>query len=290
MSGCTLRSQPHDKIWNPGRNGATSGATECPGGDEGEGGIADSQSTHMSMQFRGELGIRSITGFAHMQTPEVEKLMMIPGTVLAHMQTLDKGDSGMRFGKEIAHTQAPVEEDIALRFRTAEPPRESKEATSPDVRVRSSGVEHSVKCAEPSSVHTIMAIMASYFAPGEKFPEAEMRDIVEDAQEVADTNYGVPEAVEWAEGYEFPKDMLANDLRSFEESNRDFEGMVRTRLKTLQPSRLNLERISRLSPDNPEKDLLCDLSVGMRVPIPVGFSPNGTGVLTPLRASYQKVH
>ena len=130
-----------------------------------------------------------------MQTPVVEKLMMIPSTVLAHMQTLDMGDSRMKVGREIAHMQAPVEEDITLRSRTAEPPGTSKEVTSPDAHVRSSSMEHSVKCAEPSSVHLIMATMASYFAPGERFPEAEMRDIVEDTQEVADTNYGVPEAV-----------------------------------------------------------------------------------------------
>lgn len=66
--------------------------------------------------------------------------------------------------------------------------------------------------------------------------------------------------------------------------------MVKTRLEALQSSRLSLERIREMSVDNPEKDLLCDLAVGMRVPLPVGFVPNGTGVLTPLRTSDLKVH
>ena len=34
------------------------------------------------------------------------------------------------------------------------------------------------------------------------------------------------EAVEWAEGYEFPKEMLVKDLQSFEEANHDFTAMV----------------------------------------------------------------
>ena len=84
--------------------------------------------------------------------------------------------------------------------------------------------------------------------------------------------------------------MLAKDLLSFEDANWDFSAMVKRRLEALQSSRLSLERIREVSVDNPEKDLLCDLAVGMRVPLPVGFIPNGTGVLTLLRASYLKVH
>ena len=135
-----------------------------------------------------------------------------------------------------------------------------------------------------------MATIASYFAPGELFPVSELLETVREAQEIADTNYGVVEAVEWAEGYEFPKEMLAKDMLSFEDANWDFSAMVKTRLEVLQSSRLSLERIREMSVDNPEKDLLCDLAVGIRVPLPVGFIPNGTGVLTPLRASYLKVH
>ena len=84
--------------------------------------------------------------------------------------------------------------------------------------------------------------------------------------------------------------MLTNDLKSFKEANYDFTDMVKARLTSLQSSRLNLRRIRRLTSDNPELGLLRDLAVGMRVPIPIGFKPNGSGALTPLRASYLKVH
>ena len=139
-----------------------------------------------------------------------------------------------------------------------------------------------------------MATMASYFAPGEVFPFTDLVETVKDAQDMAATNYGVVEAVEWAQGYEFPENIQKksfkrsplNDLKSFKEANPDFSDMVRTRLTTLQSSRLNLERICRLAADNPELELLRDLTVGIRA----GFKPNSAGVLTPLRTSYLKVH
>ena len=148
--------------------------------------------------------------------------------------------------------------------------------------MRSLEEEHTLECVESATIRGIMATMASYFAPGEVFPFADLVETVKDAQDMAATNYGVVEAVEWAQGYEFPEDMLANDLKSFKEANHDVSDMVRTRLTTLQSSRLNLERISRLAADNPELELLRDLTVGIRVPVLAGFKPNSAGVLTPL--------
>ena len=75
--------------------------------------------------------------------------------------------------------------------------------------------------------------MASYFAPGEVFPFTDLVETVKDAQDIAATNYGVVEAMEWAQGEKFPEDMLANDLKSFKEANHDFSDMVSTRLTTL---------------------------------------------------------
>jgi hypothetical protein len=51
--------------------------------------------------------------------------------------------------------------------------------------------------------------------------------------------------------------------------------MVRDRLEGLAPGRLNLERVSRLRPDNPEIALLHDLVKGMKVHLPDGFRTNG---------------
>ena len=104
-----------------------------------------------------------------------------------------------------------------------------KEATVADIvpaYMQTSRQEQRVSSVDEVSTKEIMATMASYFAPGELFPISELLETVREAQEIADTNYGVVEAVEWAEGYEFPKEMLVKDLQSFEEANHDFTAMV----------------------------------------------------------------
>ena len=240
---------------------------------------------------------RSAPAFAYMHAPVREDMIMIPGKMLAHMQTSARINSREGPDEVLAHMQTPVREtvraeaDTRAAYMQSSDEREGGAApgTLP-AYMRSPGQEERARSVDEVATKEIMATIESYFAPGEKYLVAKLLETVRDAQEIADTNYGVDEAVEWAEGYEFPMEMLAKDLRSFEEANRDFELMVRTRLEALQSSRLNLERIAGLSVDNPERELLCDLAVGMRVPIPVGFTPNGTGVLTPLRTSYLMVH
>ena len=216
--------------------------------------------------------------------------------MLAHMQASVGVLPRMRSDKAFAHMRTPAKDVLIARSDAVTAHMQSsrchEEETLPDrmpAYMRSLEEEHTLECVESATIRGIMATMASYFAPGEVFPFADLVETVKDAQDMAATNYGVVEAVEWAQGYEFPEVMLANDLKSFKEANHDFSDMVRTRLTTLQSSRLNLERISKLAADNPELELLRDLAVGMRVPIPAGFKPNGAGVLTPLRTSYLKL-
>ena len=107
--------------------------------------------------------------------------------------------------------------------------------------------------------------------------------------EAAGTNYGVAEANEWANGFQFPQDVLDSDPRCFREAQLDFETMERRRLRSLKENRLNPARINLLLSDNPERNLLLDIAEGMRVPRPEGFVPNGKLPLAPLRPSYLKV-
>ena len=65
--------------------------------------------------------------------------------------------------------------------------------------------------------------------------------------------------------------------------------MVRRRLKILSGDRLSSARVERLRSDNPERDLLHDLAIGMRVPLPTDFVPNGTQPSAALRSTYLKV-
>jgi hypothetical protein len=83
--------------------------------------------------------------------------------------------------------------------------------------------------------------------------------------------------------------MLDSDVKCLKAAQLDFVAMVRRRLKILSSDRLNSARVSGLRADNPERDLLFDLAVGMRVPLPSNFEPNGALPTAALRGTYLKV-
>ena len=141
-----------------------------------------------------------------------------------------------------------------------------------------------------SLVREILKTAMSYFGYGVPLPAEALRSLIQEAVRVSDENYGVQAAIAWAEGYEFPQEMLDSDLRCFRAAQLDFKTMVRRRLQLLSKDRLNKERVAALSPDNPERLLMFDLAEGMRVPRPEGFVPNGKEVGGALRETYVKVH
>ena len=55
-------------------------------------------------------------------------------------------------------------------------------------------------------------------------------------------------------------------------------------------NRLSKDRVDRLLPDNPEREKLYDLSDGMVIPHSPTFVPNASGIRTPPRDLYLKVH
>jgi hypothetical protein len=118
-----------------------------------------------------------------------------------------------------------------------------------------------------------------------------LRDTIIESIKVSDENYGINEAVKWANNYAFPEEMILNDIQRFEDAKWDFVEMVRQRLLTSGPHHLNAARAAGLSIDNPERHLVLELATeGMFVPIPNNFRPNGARHTAPLRASYVKVH
>jgi hypothetical protein len=127
------------------------------------------------------------------------------------------------------------------------------------------------------------------FAPDELLPRDALEDLAREAIASSDGNYGIQEAVKWAEGFEFPQDLVDSDMRLFRASQLDFSAMVRRRLKKIGATRMSAHRVERLRADNPERARLFDIANGMRVPLPVGFVPNGKGELTPLRPAYVEV-
>jgi hypothetical protein len=119
--------------------------------------------------------------------------------------------------------------------------------------------------------------------------EKDLRELLEEAAEAARDDYGAESAVAWAEGYTFPSDYMASDIRCLRAAQLDFEVMIRRRLKQLSPGRLNMERVALLRPDNPERDLLIDLTKGMKVHLPDGFETNGSMPRSARRPIYETV-
>lgn len=135
-----------------------------------------------------------------------------------------------------------------------------------------------------------------------KTTKAEVKQLLEEAAEAAREDHDAASAIRWAENYTFPPSYVDSDIRCLRADQLDFPAMIRRRLRQLSPGRLNMDRVSRLRPDNPERAMMADLVGGMRVHLPDGFIPNGrmpklpegakrNGKLfrTPRRSSYETV-
>jgi hypothetical protein len=143
---------------------------------------------------------------------------------------------------------------------------------------------------EDASVAPVVGKWAeACFPVGSQTTEEELRELLREAAESAKQDYDAGSAVEWAEGYRFPPEYVESDVRCLQAAQLDFPVMVRGRLTTLAPDRMNAERVSRLRLDNPELPLLKDLVAGMKVHLPVNFTPNGMMPRSPRRPIYETV-
>jgi hypothetical protein len=151
------------------------------------------------------------------------------------------------------------------------------------------GVESTIPWGEFPMAPVVGRWAEACFPVESKTTEAEVRKVLEEAAEAAREDHDAASAIAWAEGYEFPPEYLASDIRCLRAAQLDFPGMVRRRLKQLAPNRLSAERVARLRPDNPERLLMYDLVGGMKVHLPDGFKPNRDMTRTPRRRSYETV-
>lgn len=123
------------------------------------------------------------------------------------------------------------------------------------------------------------------FPEGLPTSKAGIDELIAEEGEAARNDFGVDAANEWADGYTFPPELLASDVRCLRAAQLEFRSMVERRLKILSKDRLSQDSVASLSPDNPELELMGDLAEGMRVGKPEGFVPNGLLPRSPLRAS-----
>ena len=140
-------------------------------------------------------------------------------------------------------------------------------------------------------VKEILSSMTHYFAePGSEEEKKKVVDLIIEAVMACDLTYGEKAAIEWGDGFGWRKELLEADLQLFEECGLDLTEMARRRLAALKGNRLNRERVARLREDNPERERLEGLCVGMQVPKPDGFVPNGKTSTRGLHKVYQRVY
>jgi hypothetical protein len=131
--------------------------------------------------------------------------------------------------------------------------------------------------------------VAACFPGGSVATEAEIDALLKEAAAAARSDYGVESALEWAGGYVFPHSLVESDIECLEAVGLNFEVMVKERLESLAADRLSASRVEGLREDNPERALLLDLVVGMKVHPPEGFQPNGHQIRSELRDIYVDV-
>ena len=191
-----------------------------------------------------------------------------------------------------AHIDEHQKEHFAERKNEEGEVRASTDATAPWLgkSVDELHVDIDRRGIDPKLILSILTTATRMFAPEETLPIESLERLAVEAIASSDGNYGVKEAVKWAEGYEFPQDLVDSDLRLFRASQLDFTTMVKRRLKKIGANRLSSHRVEQLRLDNPERVRLFDIAKGMRAPIPEGFISNAKGLLTPLRPAYLDVH
>lgn len=126
----------------------------------------------------------------------------------------------------------------------------------------------------------------SLFSSHSESMKLDLRSLIEEAARHAGMEHGEAAARGWANGYTLPQRYIDSDIKCLRAASLDFVKMVRRRQTTLSPERLNPGRIGRLREDNPERHLLLDLAIGMKVHLPEGFVPNGRTAPSPLRKTY----
>ena len=146
------------------------------------------------------------------------------------------------------------------------------------------------KIMNENLLNSIVATCNKYYQPMKKPTVDSIRKILTEAYISTDENYGIEEAIEWANGFEIPSSAVASDMRKFRAAGLDFKIMVKRQIAVNSANRLSKDRVNRLHPNNPKRNKLYDLSDGMIIPRCPSFAPNALGETTPPRDLYLRVH
>lgn len=137
-------------------------------------------------------------------------------------------------------------------------------------------------------IDSIIATCNMYYTPTTKPTIDSVQNILRDAYISTDENYGIEEAIQWADGFEIPSSAVDSDMRKFLAAGLDFKIMVKRQLSVNAAKRLSRERVDRLLPDNPEIEKLYDLPDEIDIPHRTTFIPNASSITTQPRDLYTR--
>ena len=168
------------------------------------------------------------------------------------------------------------------------PPQQSSGTVGSDRARAEQAAQVEASGGGPLRVATVAPMVGKWvsacFPEGSESTLRELEEVIREASDAARNDHDEASANEWAEGYEFPQQYVDSDVACLRSK------MVARRLKKIAADRLSKERVERtLREDNPERDHMLDLAVGMTVHKPAGFEPNGKQPRPPLRAVYSSV-
>ena len=132
--------------------------------------------------------------------------------------------------------------------------------------------------------------VSACFPEGSDSSVRKLEEVINEVSDAARDDHDEATANKWAEGYEFPQRYIDSDVACLRAAGLNFAKMVKRRLALISAKRLSRERVERtLREDNPERELMLNLAIGMKVHKPAGFVPNGCQPRSPLRAVYCSV-
>ena len=90
---------------------------------------------------------------------------------------------------------------------------------------RSTEVENASRMSalDDGLINCILTTCVKYFKPKTMPTVDSIRAILTDAYVSTDENYGIEDAIEWANGFEIPSSAVASDMRKFRAAGLDFK-------------------------------------------------------------------
>jgi hypothetical protein len=142
---------------------------------------------------------------------------------------------------------------------------------------------------DEAAILEVLGTAGAYFETAVPLSNEKVMALFERAKLQEQNTPGIKEALEWADDYGIPPEVIRADEARFRAHGLDFEQMAHRQQGWLEEDRFSEEKIKSLSLDNPEIPKLVELARGMPTELPPGFECNGKLPSKGFSGSYEKV-